>query len=59
MTTMIYDGTFEGLLSAVFEVYERKLGYVSLQKGEQQHKALFDDLIRISTDTAKTNRVLK
>jgi probable DNA metabolism protein len=56
---MIYDGTFEGLLSAVFEVYERKLGYVSLQKGEQQHKALFDDLIRISTDTAKTNRVLK
>jgi hypothetical protein len=25
-TTLIYDGTFEGLLTAVFEVYDRKLG---------------------------------
>lgn len=59
MTTMIYDGTFEGLLTAVFEVYERKLGYVNLQKGEWPTKALFDDVIRITTDTAKTTRVLK
>lgn len=59
MTTLIYDGTFEGLLTAVFEVYERRLGYINLQKGEWLSKALFDDVIRITTDTAKTNRVLK
>jgi hypothetical protein len=33
MTTLIYDGTFEGLLTAVFDVYDRKLGMVSCRKG--------------------------
>jgi probable DNA metabolism protein len=56
---MIYDGTFEGLLTAVFEVYERKLGYINLQKGEWLSKVLFDDVIRITTNTAKTTRVLR
>lgn len=59
MTTMIYDGTFEGLLTAAFEVYERKLSYVNLQKGERLHTALFDEVVDITTDTARANRVLK
>ena len=25
MTTVIYDGSFEGLLTAVFEIYEYKI----------------------------------
>ena len=59
MTTLLYDGTFEGLLTAVYEVYERRLQYVNLQKGEWSHTALFDDVLRITTDTNKTNRVLR
>lgn len=59
MTTLIYDGSFEGLLTAVFEVYDRRLLYVNLQKGEWQSKALFDEVIAVVTDTDKANRVLK
>lgn len=59
MTTLIYDGTFEGLLTAVFDIYERKLGYVNLQKGDYTDNALFGDTIRIITDDDKANRVLK
>jgi len=59
MTTLIYDGTFEGLLTAVFEVYERKLGYVNLQTVEWHSKALFENVITVITDTDKVNRVLK
>ena len=59
MTTLIYDGSFEGLLTAVFEVYERRLLYVNLQKGEWHSKALFDEVILVVTDNSKANRVLK
>jgi probable DNA metabolism protein len=59
MDTLIYDGTFEGLLTAVFEVYERRLNSVNLQKGEGQTNALFGDLVTIITHNSKANRVLK
>jgi probable DNA metabolism protein len=59
MHTLIYDGTFEGLLTAAFEVYERRLAYVNLQHGEWRSKALFDDTLTIVTDNSKANRVLK
>ena len=59
MTTLIYDGTFEGLLTAVFEIYDRKLKYVKLQKGEWYSTALFEEMLNVITDTKKANRVLK
>lgn len=59
MTTLIYDGTFEGLLTAVFEIYERKLGQVKLHKGEWLNTAMFEDVLRVVTDEARANRVLK
>ena len=58
MTRLIYDGTFEGLLTAVFEIYERKLGLVNLQKGEW-HSALFEDVLQVITDTSRAGRVIK
>ncbi len=59
MTTLFYDGTFESLLSVVFEIYERKLTLVKLQKGKWYSTALFENKLNIITNEANTNRVLK
>lgn len=59
MTKLMYDGTFEGLLTAIFEIYERKLHRVDLQKGEWISSALFEDVIQVVTDDTRANRVLK
>lgn len=59
MTTLIYDGSFEGLLTAVFEIYERKLGAVKMRRGEWQEQALFEDVLQVTTNELKCNRVLK
>jgi len=59
ITTLIYDGTFEGLLCAVFEVYERRLINVKLQQGEWHSTALFEDVIQVITDEIRATRVLK
>jgi probable DNA metabolism protein len=59
MTRLIYDGTFEGLLTAVFEIYDRKLTLVNLQKGEFSNGALFEEVLQVITDDARAQRVLK
>jgi probable DNA metabolism protein len=59
ITTLIYDGTFEGLLTAVFEVYDRKLTVVNLQKTGQDISAMFEHRLQVITDEARSARVLK
>jgi len=59
MTKLVYDGTFEGLLTAIFEIYERKLGFVDLQNTELFNTALFEDIVHVITDEVKAKRVLK
>lgn len=59
MTTLVYDGTFEGLLTAVFEIYERKLHHIKLFQGKWRNSALFEDVVQVITDTVKYDRVLK
>jgi probable DNA metabolism protein len=59
MTTLIYDGSFEGLLTAVFEIYEHKLQHVKIQKGEWLSIALFEDVIKVITDQSRAGRVLQ
>ncbi|RYY37205.1 MAG: DNA metabolism protein [Sphingobacteriaceae bacterium] len=59
MTTLTYDGTFEGLLTAIFEIYEHKLQHVCLQKGEWHNTALFDNVMQVVTDEGRAVRVLK
>ncbi|NHA03026.1 DNA metabolism protein [Mucilaginibacter sp. HC2] len=59
MYTLVYDGTFEGLLTAVFEIYERKLFHVKLIKGEWRASALFEEVLQIITDENRANRVLR
>src|ERR1700748_3190601 len=59
MTRLIYDGTFEGLLSVIFEIYDRKLGLVNLENNEVSNGALFEDVIQVITDEKRAKRVLK
>jgi probable DNA metabolism protein len=59
MTTLIYDGTFEGLLTAVFEIYEQRLTHVRMQKGEWRNTALFENVIKVVTENTRATRVLK
>ncbi|WP_462265549.1 TIGR03915 family putative DNA repair protein [Mucilaginibacter sp.] len=59
MTTLLYDGSFEGLLTAVFDVYDRRLGHVRLEKNELRETALFEDVIKITTDDRRAVRVLR
>src|ERR1700761_9105416 len=59
MTRLLYDGTFEGLLTAIFEIYDRRLGLVTLQKGEWYSSALFKDVVQVITDAERAKRVLK
>ena len=58
-TILIYDGSFEGLLSVIFYVFEFKLTNVSIQKRECSQQNFFDAEEEIITDTVKATRVWK
>ncbi|KAF2343017.1 TIGR03915 family putative DNA repair protein [Flavobacterium tistrianum] len=58
MTQIIYDGSYEGWLTAVFEIYEYKLKDVVFAQEETSNTLLFSSTHFVITDTAKANRVL-
>ncbi|TWR31476.1 DNA metabolism protein [Mucilaginibacter pallidiroseus] len=58
VTTLLYDGTFEGLLTAVFEIYEHKLGKVNLLRKEHYTETMFDAVMDVVSDEARATRVL-
>ena len=58
MTRLVYDGTFEGLLTAVYEIYERKLTQVKMERGESYTSAMFENLVKVMTDNIRAERVL-
>lgn len=58
MTQVIYDSTFEGWLTAVFEIYEYKLEEVVFAKKEVIHTLLFSNTHEVTTDVVKAKRVL-
>lgn len=59
MQDYIFDGTPEGLLSAVFEYYERKPGAVRLTRSALYSQPLFAAPLTVITDAAKAQRVWK
>jgi probable DNA metabolism protein len=59
MNTVIYDGSFDGLLTAIFEVYEYKLADVTIYKEQSARGNLFGRLHRAYTNKEKSTRVLK
>ncbi|PSR56384.1 DNA metabolism protein [Adhaeribacter arboris] len=52
-----YDGTFEGLLSVIFEVYERKSWPDKIMSEQQVQPSLFATHIRVITNQEKAERV--
>lgn len=58
-SNLIYDGTFDGFLTCVFNVYEYKLEHVAIQKETSVQNLLFSDSETIITDTNKADRVWK
>lgn len=53
---LVYDGSMAGLLTCIFEVYERKMAEVSINKAIQQQDA-FATVLNIGTDKVKAERV--
>jgi len=59
MNILTYDHSFEGFLTAVFEVYEYKLEPVEIRKEGLPVPGLFTKLRNVITDGSKANRVFK
>jgi probable DNA metabolism protein len=57
--TLYYDGTFDGFLTCVFDIYELKLSNVTFQRKEQVQESLFGSAIEVITDLEKADRVWK
>jgi len=58
MILVIYDGTYEGWLTAVFEIYEYKLEDTVFSKNSACDALLFSSNHVVITDFKKANRVL-
>lgn len=59
MNIVVYDGSFEGLFTAVFEVYEYKIDQPSITKATAVTGSLFSNVHTVITNTDKANRVTK
>ena len=57
MTRLIYDGTFHGFMTSIFEVYERKLTHVNIVRHHLFQPSLLDEDIVVVTNRDKSRRV--
>lgn len=57
MLVYVYDGSFEGLLTAVYEAYYRKQKPERLLPEKNLQSSFLDEYIHIVTDMEKSNRV--
>lgn len=55
--TLIYDGSFNGFLTAVFIGFEQKLFHADIQRQHQQQRGLFAECETIFTNIEKAKRV--
>ncbi len=59
MTQFIYDGSYIGLLSTIFEVYDRKCEEVSIVNRDKIQGLMFMENMEVVSDYQKASRVLK
>lgn len=59
MQTIVYDGTFEGLLTAVFDVYEYRMENVMLLPEKQRQESIFSETHHTTSNVQKADRVWK
>lgn len=57
MTTWLYDGSFDGFLSAVFDLYWQKKTEVTIRKEQDHVQGLFENVIFMPTIMANADRV--
>lgn len=57
MTTLVYDGSFAGLLTAVFDVYEYKYADARIVPENRHQGAVFGNNHAVHTEEEKANRV--
>ena len=57
ITTYIFDGSLDGLLTSVFEFYERKPGKIKLVPISDYEPVLLGDTLEIVSDESKAKRV--
>ena len=55
--TIIYDGSFNGFLSAVFLAFEQKLEVVDIKRSQFSQGQLFSETIKVTTDENSARRV--
>ena len=56
---LVYDGSFDGFLTCVFQVYDMKLKQVNIQRKSQAQESLFGSSDEVLTDSDKADRVWK
>ena len=59
MNIVNYDGSFEGLFTAIFEIYEYKIEQPFICKDESQTGSLFGTSHQVYTNELKSSRVYK
>jgi probable DNA metabolism protein len=59
MITLLYDSTFEGFLTAVFEAYDRRLPEYRIRKAENYTKEMFGEELVIDSNKQRSERVWK
>lgn len=59
MNIVLYDGSFEGLLTAVFEIYEFKIAAPEIYKNDSASGSLFGNTRTVQTNLEKSGRVQK
>lgn len=57
MYSYTYDGSFEGLLTVVFEAYERKAWPTTIEPEQLAQPSMFGETVQVVTDEGKANRV--
>ena len=59
MNYVVYDNTFEGLLTAIFEIYDRKISQPFICNEEFEIQQLFSSKIFVANANEKSERVWK
>jgi probable DNA metabolism protein len=59
LVCFVYDNSFEGLLTAIFDVYDRKSSQARIVPAERHQPDAFAEKADVVSDEAKANRVWK
>ncbi|SHG27806.1 TIGR03915 family putative DNA repair protein [Flagellimonas flava] len=55
--TLLYDGTFNGFLTLIYMIFDKKWSVIDIQKKDFQVQGLFTDVITVETNTILAKKV--